>query len=405
MDDALQKIDGRMKLFSQRTVYAASIMTLVISILAFLLFIIFIRASDPAENFSEIAWILFFLIGITAGLWIVGLGVRHHQRRTRWLALLFAWPVTLFFSAVTISSLFTSMCPFPWRGILFLANAGLTYPFINMLILFHRRDVAAYLKTSSIPDDEEQKSIERKATPATLNEHDDAKKVFTFEQNKIDLLKSTSKRRYILFSIATLCLLGGLFYYQTRDLPVVLIALMAVGGGLFLSVRRSLHNGSLILQRYTITCENDRLVRNGHAQEPVAIPRVTVTRIEEIAGCGLLVHTMSKKKKFFIPAQIDGYSELKAKLETWHPISEKPRLRHHPVVIWMMMGLGAAIPLGVFYLHNPAIKLIFGVTALIGGGYIFFNFGQDINLPANVKNSRWLILIVAIFLFFRSLPY
>ena len=143
---------------------------------------------------------------------------------------------------------------------------------------------------------------------------------------------------------------------------------------------------------FEVILETDRVVVRRRDSIEDTVSRPEVTRILEMPGHGLWIHTVDARKRISIPSQVTGYEELKSSLAGWATIELK---RSAP--LWIHFGLpaAAAIYISALLVRSPYVFF----PALAFAGYYLVRFARisikgwlrkEDHRPGVLKDPFWI---------------
>jgi hypothetical protein len=89
---------------------------------------------------------------------------------------------------------------------------------------------------------------------------------------------------------------------------------------------------------FEVILETDRVAVRRHGSLESSISRSEISRVVEMPGHGLWIHTPDIRQRIFVPSLITGYEELRSTLAEWSTIR---RMRSR--LWWQYIGMPAAL--------------------------------------------------------------
>ncbi len=159
---------------------------------------------------------------------------------------------------------------------------------------------------------------------------------------------------------------------STRGSELILSALGAVGtAAIAVAVafvlglrraRRAMRSLEVILSNNALRVQSSEIA-------PIEVVRSDVTRIIEIPGVGLAVHTRDPSKILPIPMLLEGFASLRAQLQTWRPFEPAPA-RGRPSAAKAAGALALLVPWAVAGLAPNVIVAAAAALVLVVVGTI-----------------------------------
>ena len=150
-------------------------------------------------------------------------------------------------------------------------------------------------------------------------------------------------------------------------LPIALsVSVLALAFGLFRAFRLQLKNGKPAWDSYDLTMSENVIMRHVINLPPIEILRPEVTRVVEVRGQGLTVATNDRHRFVFVPEELLGYDEVRARLAQWRAL-DPPLVRNRlGSIVWSIALIGAWIGTGAFRDIRVAMASA-AVLVLVGG--------------------------------------
>ena len=120
---------------------------------------------------------------------------------------------------------------------------------------------------------------------------------------------------------------------------------------------------------------------------PIEVLRFEVTRIVELEGVGLVLHTADPTKSPLVSRHLEGFAELRAHLATWRPLESSidHRRKRAQAWAWSAAMLGAWLAAGL--MPNMIIAGAAGVALIVMGSISLTNVLKMKTLSNRYKAS------------------
>jgi hypothetical protein len=143
---------------------------------------------------------------------------------------------------------------------------------------------------------------------------------------------------------------------------------------------------------YQLTLDDHQITRHAARVPDVQIEHTQITALEEYPGTGLVVRTADKRTYIFISSWLTNYAEVRAILETWHPLTVK----QSPTQLFLRCLGGASIPvLGIaaLTLTTTTTQVVVVGTLLIAGAiWLAVRMQRSQLVPRWFKVVGWLMI-------------
>ena len=178
----------------------------------------------------------------------------------------------------------------------------------------------------------------------------------------------------------------------TLGFGIVFLAITAGGAGVY---------RALSLQReqwasFRLVLEGDALTRHVAKLPPLTFRREELTRLEEIAGAGLVLRSRSQGAVLVVPVALVGYGELRAALADWRDI-ESTSFKRAAARGWTkLLGIagGVLLAFGIVIGVNDA-RIVTPVGAIVVGILLWSHVSirRNPQIDERTKPRAWLILL------------
>jgi hypothetical protein len=170
-------------------------------------------------------------------------------------------------------------------------------------------------------------------------------------------------------------------------LPVVLpLMVLALAFSVFRSFRAQIKSGKAAWDSYDLTLSENVMRRQIVNLPPIEILRPEVTRIVEAKGEGLTVATGDRHRFIFIPEQVIGYDEVRARLAGWRHFEPPRRARNRLIVIgWSTVLVGSWVGTGV--LRDIRLAMVSGAV-LVAAAVVVIRETLDSKVADNKTKAR-----------------
>jgi hypothetical protein len=147
--------------------------------------------------------------------------------------------------------------------------------------------------------------------------------------------------------------------------PIQLILIPLLIAILGLSVRAQLKRERASWDSFVITLSDNVLRRHAAGLPPIEILRPDVTRISESLGKGLTVATADRHRCLFVPSQLVGFDEAKARLAEWKPL-QPPQGHLRIIAVLAATFVVFACQYAAMAIHSLALAAIPWSVTVIG---------------------------------------
>jgi len=155
------------------------------------------------------------------------------------------------------------------------------------------------------------------------------------------------------------------------------------------------------LLRYELTVRPPLIMMKLAQSGEIVIRREQVSKIEQIRRGDLIVRSIESQQSILIPAQIDGFEEVKAHLAEWRTI-EASSSRFDLCLLVLALVCGVLVFVGS-RLVNPLATSLVMLIACAGIGGVSYRVFRRTDIPLMVK-FLWLFLAMFMFVsMFRHL--
>lgn len=174
-----------------------------------------------------------------------------------------------------------------------------------------------------------------------------------------------------------------------RDGVANLVFLAFVAAIVPFSLWRGVSRQKRLYRTFCVEVLDDRIVRTQESLPRLEIAFSEITRLEEVPGQVLTVRTADAQRMIFLPATLERFEELKARLAAVRPIETKPRRSALPPLYAV-----AAVPLigfvVVYRSNSPSLVLPAGAAVI---GTLVCCSVMTVRSPhvdARIKKVAWL---------------
>jgi len=149
---------------------------------------------------------------------------------------------------------------------------------------------------------------------------------------------------------------------------------------------------------YTLIVNEIGLTRKQKNAPDMSIPFSEITAIEEIKRGFLIVKGDERNKKMLIWPYVENFDELKALLETYHPIMPivyKNIFQKYPLLLFLLLLAACTL---VYVSNNKIVVAICAFGASIYIGWAFYRTRTNKYMDTNIKKRAWVVLIFVFFM-------
>lgn len=144
-------------------------------------------------------------------------------------------------------------------------------------------------------------------------------------------------------------------------LPVIPIALVLMGIGVYRGYRREAQLGASFRLRVT----DDEMTREVLGVPSITITRSQITRIERQPSGQLTIHAIEPTIALGIPPDLDDYTSFAAHLEAWHPITPVPSKQFTAFARTAAAGIVVLTLMAVTLVsRQPILVTVSGITLI-----------------------------------------
>jgi len=233
-------------------------------------------------------------------------------------------------------------------------------------------------------------------------------KVYTLKPEVFQREKRKVVRRSIILSLLLLAAasVAGLLAVWSESkqadsadgfLPVwstfVFIGVLVLYGA-YRGMRRSLRILKDGWDSYELGLGDDFVLKKQANMPEVEIGRDEITGVQEAtskgAPNGLVIRTADRHLFISVPAALDGYDEVKAKLADWRPVEplSTAKYRYLQILIWLLMPASFLV---IFLSRNEWLVLGVGVILVTFMGFVVIELYRSKNIDPRAKNLRFMI--------------
>jgi uncharacterized membrane protein YfcA len=204
----------------------------------------------------------------------------------------------------------------------------------------------------------------------------------------------------------TLPLMGGAilagWYAAGADTDPTVMGIfgLIVAVVLALSMRQNLRRQRAQLRTLRIGVDETALTRTQEGLTPLTIRFAEITRLAEVPGKGLIVRGQGAERVLFLPVELEGFDELRARLATVRPIEPgKPGNSH--LRMWAPAVVVGALLIVVYRAESIGWVLAAGGTLSVGLIVCGVMIARSMHVDRRVKWANWGIVIVVLGLALR----
>jgi hypothetical protein len=176
--------------------------------------------------------------------------------------------------------------------------------------------------------------------------------------------------------------------------------LLCLGFGVFalgIGLIRGLKKQKLLLDTYTLTVSNEKLVREQVNTPTIIIDRSQVTQIVKHKNGSYLVKGEMPLDAIIIPRQVENYEVLEKTLKAIHPITYDYRSAYSWIIDHILPFVTIALMICVFSVNHKAIVALSGIILIALMTWSFIKTRSSKNVDDKTKRSMWWVVFVLFF--------
>lgn len=151
------------------------------------------------------------------------------------------------------------------------------------------------------------------------------------------------------------------------------------------------------LSTFRIHLDHQAIGRTGAGLPEIFLRFDEVTRITEFEGRGMVVHSADAARNLSLPAKLEGYSEIRARLALLRNIEVPPGgQRAFARLYWPFWFLAVAAMVYASLLPNPWAMAVSSAILLAVTIWSFVGIARNPALAAQFPRLRWVLLPIAL---------
>lgn len=205
-----------------------------------------------------------------------------------------------------------------------------------------------------------------------------------------------------------------------RSLPIVIIALasgvvlgnpvttpkqldtqtllLCLGFGAFaigLGFIRGLNKQKILLDTFTLTVSNEKLVREQVNTPTISIDRCQVTQIIKHKNGSFLVKGEKLSDAIMVPPQVEHYKDLENTLRAIHPITYDNRSAYSWIIEHILPFVTIALMICLFSVNHKAVVALSGISLIALMTWSFVKNLRSKNVDDKTKRSMpWVVFVL-----------
>lgn len=190
---------------------------------------------------------------------------------------------------------------------------------------------------------------------------------------------------------------------EYKDMPIILpLLILVIAFAAVIGIRRSNKLTRESLSSYKIELLDNSIKKYQKNTPVIEIQKAEVVSIIEAVNQGITITTNNSANNIYIPASVEGYSELKESLSEWMDITVKEK--NNSQLINIVSSVGTLIALAVVLLcERLYIVIPVGIIMILGFLWTLVMIQKNPHLDTRVKKSSFILILPIAMILLRIL--
>ena len=192
---------------------------------------------------------------------------------------------------------------------------------------------------------------------------------------------------------------------EYKDMPIILpLLILVIAFAVVIGIRRSNKLTRESLSSYKIELLDNSIKKCQKNTPVIEIQKAEVVSIIEAVNQGITITTNNSANNIYIPASVEGYSELKESLSEWMDITVKEK--NNGQLFGIVASVGTLIALAVVMLCEYSYIVIpVGIVMILGSIWGVVMIQRNPHLDSRIKKGSYIIILPIITVLSKVLSF